>query len=169
MKVLLIGGAPNTGKSNAVAMCANYLLNRNYTVLDCQNYGGKQIKVPKIATGSNGSKDFLARFEGFDTNNKKVSVIITSASDTEGIIDANFNYFQISLCDIFISSIRDIGYERSYLLKKFGFGIENNELVEFPLAKMSRRNQNWYKAKTWYDASVQNMLEHILKAEPFEV
>ena len=33
MKVLLIGGAPNTGKSNAVTMCANYLLNKNFKVI----------------------------------------------------------------------------------------------------------------------------------------
>lgn len=169
MKTLLIGGAPNTGKSNAVAMCANYLLNRNFTVLDCKNYFGKQIKIPKIATGSNGSTDFLASLQGLDKNNKKVSVIITSASDTDGIIDANFNYFQNSPCDIYISSIRDIGFERSYLLQKFGFSMENNGLLEFPLAKMSRKNQNWYKAKTWYDTTVQNMLELILSSKPFEV
>ena len=169
MNVLLIGGAPNTGKSNAVAMCANYLLNRNFTILDCQNYGGKQTSIPKIATGSNGSKDFLARLKGLDKNNKKVSVVITSASDTDGIIDANFNYFQNSPCDIYISSIRDIGYERSYLLQKFGFSIENNGLLEFPLAKMSRKNANWYTAKTWYDVAVQNMLRHILNSKPFEV
>jgi hypothetical protein len=169
MKVLLIGGAPNTGKSNAVAICANYLLNRNFTVLDCQNYSGKQISIPKIATGSNVSKDFLARLEGLDKNNKRVSAIITSASDTNGIIDANFNYFQNSSCDIYISSIRDIDSERSYLLQKFGFRIGSNELIEFPLAKMSRKNANWYTAKAWYDATVQNMLEHILNSKPFEV
>lgn len=169
MNVLLIGGAPNTGKSNAVAMCANYLLNRNFNVLECQNYDGKQKIVPKIATGSNGSKDFLARLEGLDKNYKKVSVVITSASDTVGIIDANFNYFHNSPCNIYISSIRDIGPERAYLLQKFGFSKELNGVIEFPLAKMSRKNANLYTAKAWYDATVQNMLEHILNSKPFEV
>ena len=130
---------------------------------------GKQIIVPRIATWSNGSKDFLARLEGLDKNYKKVSVVITSASDTVGIIDANFNYFHNSPCNIYISSIRDIGPERAYLLQKIGFSKELNGVIEFPLAKMSRKNANWYTAKAWYDTTVQNMLEHILKSKPFEV
>ena len=119
MKTLLIGGAPNTGKTNAVVMCAHYLVNNGFTVLDCQNYEGKKIQLPKIATGSNPSTDFLAKLEGQDKNNKKISAVITSASDTTGIIDGNFNYFQNQNCDIYISSVRDIGYERKYLLSKF--------------------------------------------------
>ena len=102
-------------------------------------------------------------------NYKKVSVVITSASDTVGIIDANFNYFHNSPCNIYISSIRDIGPERAYLLQKFGFSKELNGVIEFPLAKMSRKNANWYTAKAWYDTTVQNMLEHILNSKPFEV
>lgn len=148
MKVLLIGGAPNTGKSNAVAICANYLVSKGFNVIDCQGYSGKKIKLPKVATGVNPSKDFLAKLEGKDLSNQTVSVIFTSASDTTGIVNYNYNYLMSNTCDIYISSIRDIGNERKYLLKKFNFTNETAGLLEFPLAKMSRRGSNWYTAKT---------------------
>ena len=169
MKILLIGGAPNTGKSNAVTMCANYLVNKGFALVDCQNYSNKKISLPKIATGSNSSKDFLAKFEGTDKNGKKITVLITSASDTTEIIDANFKYFQNTTCDIYISSVRDIGSVRKYLFSKFNFTSDDKSLIEFPLAKMSRRNENWFIAKKWYDSAVQNMLEFILGSKPFEI
>lgn len=92
MKTLLIGDAPNTGKSNAITMCANYLLTREFKVFDCRNYNGKSIKIPKITTGNKDSTDFIAKLEGRDLNNRIVSVIITSASDTEGIIGQNSSF-----------------------------------------------------------------------------
>jgi len=169
MKVLLIGGAPSTGKSNAVAMCANYFVGKGFKLIDCQDYDGKQIKLPKVVIGDKYPTDFLAKLEGKDSNNKIISVILTSASDTSGMIDINFNYLQNQKCVIYISSIRDIDYERKYLLKKFNFTNEASVLLEIPLAKMSRRNPNWYTAKAWYDITVQNILSHILNTKPFEV
>lgn len=169
MRVLLIGGAPNTGKTNAIAMCANYLLGKGFNVINCQNYDGKKINLPKIVTGVNHSKDFLAVLEGKDLNNKTVSIVLTSASDTTGIIDLNFTYLQNQNYDIYISSIRDIGIERKYLLKKFNFTKATPDLLEFPLAKMSRRGNNWFTAKTWYDTTVQNVLCHLLESKPFSV
>lgn len=169
MKVLLIGGAPSTGKSNAVLMCAHYLINHGFALFDCEYYNGKSTNLPKVATGSNSSTDFLAKLAGTDKNNKNVSITITSASDSTGLIDINFNYLQSQSCDIYISSVRDLGYERKYLFSKFNFHSEDKGLIEFPLAKMSRKNQNWYTAKNWYDITVQNMLEHILNSKPFEV
>ena len=154
MKVLLIGGAPSTGKSNAVCMCARYLINRGFVLLDCQDYNGQKIKLPTIVTGSSKPTDFLARLDGTDKNNKKVSVIIASASDTIPIIDSSFSYFQKKACDILISSVRDINYERKYLFSKFHFQTDDKSLMEFPLAKMSRKNQNWCTAKNWCDSTV---------------
>ena len=167
MNTLLIGGAPNTGKSNAVVMCAHYFANKGFTLHDCRNYNGNQIPLPQIATGSKPSTDFLAKFIGSDKNDRQITVIITSASDTTGIIDVNYNYFQNQSCDIYISSIRDIGFERKYLFSKLNFTNDEKNIIEFPLAKMSRRNKNWYKAKTWYDSAVQNMLGFVLGSKPF--
>lgn len=79
MRILLIGGAPNTGKSNAVAMCASYLVGKGFNVINCQDYNGKKIKIPKIVNGVNPSTDFLAKLEGKNTNNQVISVILTSA------------------------------------------------------------------------------------------
>ncbi len=169
MKVLLIGGAPNTGKTNAVAICAHYLINQSFTLLDCQDINGNKMQLPKIANGVNSPNDFLARLEGFDRNKKRVSVIITSASDTDVIIDNNLKYLQKQNCDIYVSSVRDIGPERKYLFTKFKFNTDNNGLIEFPLAKMSRKNQNWYTAKKWYDTTVKKMLETILGSNLFNI
>ena len=169
MKVFLIGGAPNTGKTNAISMCANYLTGRGFSVCDCRDYNGKSIALPKVVGGTKYAKDFLARLEGKDVNNNTVSVILTSASDMTGIIDCNFNYLQGNTCDIFISSIRDLGYERRYMLNKFQLNKDGGNFLEFPLAKMSRRNQKWYIAKNWYDAAVQKMLCHLLQSSPFEL
>ena len=169
MKVLLIGGAPNTGKSNAVTMCANYLLNKNFKVIDCIDGNGKKIAIPKIATRANPSTDFRAVLKGVDINKKPVTVVIMSASDMVSTIDCNFDYLLNVEADIYISSIRDIGSERDYLLSKFRLNVDNKMTFEFPLAKMSRKNDNWYAAKKWYDNAVQDMLKNILRMKPFEI
>lgn len=85
------------------------------------------------------------------------------------MIDYNYNYLTNQKCDIYISSIRDIGNERNYLLNKFNFTAERPNLIEFPLAKMSRKNANWFTAKNWYDLTVNNLLSHLLNSKPFEV
>lgn len=169
MSVLLIGGAPNTGKSNAVAMCANYLVGKGFSVVACQNYDAKSMNIPKVVNGAASSKDFMAKLTGKNLNGKQITVIVVSASDTNQMIDQNFDFCHGQNYDILISSIRDIGEERTYLLSKFNMNVDNTNVVEFPLAKMSRKNQNWFTAKTWYDFTVQNILSHILKSKPFEV
>ena len=169
MRILLIGGAPNTGKSNAVAMCANYLVDKGFNVVDCQDYNGEKIKLPKIAKGAKDSTEFLAILKGKDLNKKIISIVLNTASDTPILIDYNFDYLQKQNCDIYVSSIRDIGNERKYLMKKFNFTNETPNLLGFPLAKVSRRNSNKVTAKAWYDTKVQNMLSYILKSQPFEV
>lgn len=169
MRILLISGAPNTGKTNAAVMCAHYLINQGFALIDCQDLNTNKMQLPKIAKGANASKDFLVTLKGFDRNKKGVSVVITSASDTYRIINNNFNYLQNQKCDIYISSVRDIGSERKYLFSKFKFNADDNYLIEFPLAKMSRKNQNWYTAKNWYDSTVKKMLETILGSNLFNV
>lgn len=169
MSVLLIGGAPNTGKTNAVAMCANYLVGRGFKVVACQNYNGKSINIPNVVKGNSSSKDFMAKLTGKNLNGKQITVIMVSASDVTPMIDQNFDFCNGQNYDILISSIRDIGNERNYLLNMFNMNVDNTNVVEFPLAKMSRKNQNWFTAKSWYDFTVQNILSHILKSKPFEV
>lgn len=169
MKVLLIGGASNTGKSNAVTVCANYLVNKGFSILDCRNYSGKKISLPRIATENKPSTDFLSNLSGVHKNGKKVTVLLTSASDTSDILDANFNYIQNQNCDFFITSIRDFGSVRKYLFSKLNINTENRSFIEFSLAKMLRKNENWFTANKWYDSDVQKMLEFILSSKLLEI
>ena len=165
MNIFLIGGAPNTGKTNAVVWIANQLIVNGFTLKECINYSYKKIAIPKVATKANSTKDFLAVFEGKNKNGKKINITIASASDTKKIIDKNTSYLKNHPCDLYISSIRDINEEREFVLKQF----RNEQIYEFPVAKVSRKEDNWFKSKDWYDESVHNILSLILRNPPFEL
>lgn len=169
MNTLLIGGAPNTGKTNSVVWCANYLVTHGFIVKKCIDYDGNKISLPKVAKKADCTNDFCAILEGKDRDGEQIRVTLTSRSDYNGAIDFNFDFFKSISCDIYISSIRDIGTERRYAVKKFGFDFTEKHTIEFPLAKMSRRNAKWYKAKNWYDKTVQDMLEYLLSMPPFMI
>lgn len=167
MKTLLFGGAPNTGKTASVVYAANYLTRKGFAVLDCQDYNGNAINLPRTVSGANQAKDFLAYLEGRNASGKKTKITVVSASDGSYFIDKNFDFLNAHPADIFISSMRDIGDERDYLLQKFN--LADSGYIEFPLAKMSRKNNNWYTAKKWYDKTVSNMIEFILCNQPFGI
>lgn len=167
MKILLVGGAPNTGKTETLVYIANYLVNKGFNLILCTANDGNKINLPSTVSGTKQAKDFFAHFGGKNIHGKEIKITITSPSDNSDLIDKSYNFIKKNPADIFISSIRDIGFERKYFIDKFN--LLENYFYEFPLAKMSRKNNNWFTAKRWYESTVHKIIEFILKSFPFEI
>lgn len=167
MEIFLVGGAPSTGKTETLVYIVNYLVNKGFNLVLCNDTDGNKISLPKVVSGTKQARDFFAYLEGKNIHGKNIKITITSPSDNSELIDKIYDFLQKNPSDIFISSIRDIGFERKYFINKFN--LLESSFYEFPLAKMSRRNKNWYKAKTWYETTVHKIIEFILKSRPFEI
>lgn len=157
MVCLLFGGAPSVGKSETIYRLAQYLMAKGFTdVLGL---------VP--ATFS----DFSAVLEGVDLKGVQVRVIINTATDTPGIIenfkafyDANGNY------EILVSSVRDDNFwPRAEFFGIMGISPSTHQIIEIPLAKITRRDINFYTALAWYEKSIDKLTHHILGLPPFEL
>ena len=153
MNFLLISGAPNTGKTTITTMIESYLRSigfRNY----CRRY---------IFT----ENDSAIVLEGTNINGKTIRILLNSPSDTIGIIDEVYDYYQQnSPVDFVITTVRDMYEERNYLFETFN--INNYEYYELPLGKVSRRNDK-EEAKESYFSRVLALLKHILSMEPFYI
>ncbi len=156
MENLLIGGAPSVGKSETIYRLANRLIGKGFVVV-----------AGSIPTTFN---DFKIVVEGININEKKIRIIINSPTDTVAIINdfksffnANGNY------DILISSIRDNDFwPRRDFFRIMGIS-ENENLVEIPLGKITRRGRNFSVALDWYKVKIDKLIDHTLSNKPFEI
>jgi len=157
MKILLIGGAQNVGKSEAIFRIANLLIGKGFIII-----------AGCLPTNFD---DFKVSLKGFDKNGKEVSVILNSATDTIDIInnlkkfyDENGNY------DILISSVRDDDfYPRKQFFNIMGLNPNDKNLVEIPFAKITRRDLNFKSALNWYSEKTEKLILHTLKNDPFNI
>lgn len=153
MKILLISGAPNTGKTTITTMIERYLRSigfRNY----CRRYEISE-------------NDSAIVLEGANINGKTIRILLNTPSDTIGIIDEVYDYYQQnSSVDFVITTVRDMYEERNYLFETFN--INNYEYYEIPLARVTRRNDN-EEAKENYFTRVLDLVKHILSMEPFYI
>ena len=153
MKILLISGAPNTGKTTITTMIERYLRSigfRNY----CRRYEISE-------------NDSAIVLEGANINGKTIRILLNTPSDTIGIIDEVYEYYQQnSPVDFVITTVRDMYEERNYLFETFN--INNYEYYEIPLARVTRRNDN-EEAKENYFTRVLDLVKHILSMEPFYI
>lgn len=156
MESLLLGGAPSVGKTEAINRLKDELIKRRFTI------------VIEEIVGFHG--DFRAILKGRDKNGEEIIIIINSATDTPQLIkdfktffDANGTY------DFLISSVR----EHNFWPRKEFFDImelkPKHNVLEIPLAKITRRGTNFSTALSWYGNTLDILLNHILSNHPFNI
>ena len=109
MKKYILIGNPNTGKTTITTMIERYLRSigfRNY----CRRYEISE-------------NDSAIVLEGANINGKTIRILLNTPSDTIGIIDEVYDYYQQnSSVDFVITTVRDMYEERNYLFETF-FGV----------------------------------------------
>lgn len=157
MNSLLIGGAQNTGKSQAIYRIANTLLTKGF----------------KIIAGSIPAtfNDFMVVLKGKDNSGKEVTVIINSATDTEDIIKDFKKFFDANgIYDILISSVRDDDYyPRKEFFKIMKLNGQDDFVLEIPCAKITRIKKYRAKPLKWFADNMDTLINHTLKNNPFNI
>lgn len=162
MKCFLLGGAPGTGKTETIWRIYDYLSSKGFTAV-----AGHPL--PPIRP-----KDFKVIMEGFDNSGRTIKVLVNSATDTEEIIDWVKEFFdeQNGNIDIVISSVRDgiiTQSIRQYFFAKMNINCPPDIVVEFPLAKITRRGNDRLPALAWYRETVDELVRHTLSNAPFNI
>ena len=153
MKYILIGGAPNVGKTGAIYRLAIHL----------KNNGFKDDSRPVPEKRG----DFYTILEGKDRNGENIRIAVNSQTDDEDIIK-KFKTFldEQENISIVISSIRDGDFPPDYSLRSYFFKIFNiaEGDIEVPLAKIIRKRKNKEKAVKWYECKIDKLLIKLLES-----
>jgi DNA polymerase III delta prime subunit len=153
--VLLIGGAPDTGKTTTLNAISKKLQKNGYAQIKSQNTGMQGV-------------DKLYFLKGKDSNGKNVSIVINTAADDVGSIKNFNNFLQQCSCDIIITAIRSFGKERKGILDVIKNHTNDDYFnLEIPLARITQRTVNKNTAMKWYTDTVMTLAEHILELAPF--
>ncbi|WP_018675944.1 hypothetical protein [Riemerella columbina] len=171
MKYLLLGGQPNTGKTSTIRRLYNYLIKIGYSNI-IYNHPFDPDNVVRDPSEDTMTTDFRAVLQ------KGSSIIlINSGSDTQKIIKDFEGFYQRKAeeynIDVLISSVRDIGNERSWLFSCLGITEDSQDVLEIPLGRVTRRNtinnDNYEDALNWYSNSIDVLIQHILSQNPFNI
>jgi hypothetical protein len=158
MKYLLLGGAPSVGKTSAIYRLAQFLLTKGYVIIE----GNIPTKTA----------DFKIVLEGLDNIGNLIRIIINSATDDKNKIEElkKLNDKLSGSIQIIISSIRDGAIWPRELFFDI-MKIDNNKdvILEIPLGKVNRRGNNFPVQRTWYENTIDNLLNHTLSNSPFNV
>lgn len=157
MECLLIGGAQSVGKSESIYRLTQHLLANGFS--DILN------RVPTTFS------DFRAILEGTDSNGKQIRIIINTPTDTTEIIQSFKVFFDTNgKYDILISSVRDDNFwPRNDFFRIMGINAQENLIIEIPLAKITRRSDNFDVALNWYQDKIDKLLIHTLRNRPFNI
>jgi len=150
MEYILIGGAPSVGKSECIHRIAKFLLAEGF--LDAQNLVPHKFK------------DFTAILEKTNESGEITRVVINSATDTTDIIYSFKNFCEENgQFNVLISSIRDGGFwPRNEFFEIMGIDRKSGNITEFPLAKITRRGDNFDKALKWYKEKTDRLIKSVL-------
>lgn len=167
MKYLLLGGQPNTGKTTTIRRLYDYLIKIGYSNI-IYNHPFDLDNVVHDPLNDATTTDFRAVLQK-DSN----IILINSGSDTSSIIE-DFKGFYERMAeefniDVLISSVRDIGQERSWLFSYLGITEHSQDVLEIPLGRVTRKNNNYNNALDWYSNSVDKLIQHILSQNPFNI
>ena len=150
MNFLLIGGQQNTGKSETIYRLANKILS-SFTLINGS--------IPSSFD------DFTALLNGVDTTGKKVKILFHSASDDMDCINRLKKHINTHKPDIIVTSIRDIGWERTEVEKI----VSSNYFFEIPLARITRRHHHRGLSRLWYHKNVDNIVKLVVESLPFNL
>lgn len=189
IKILLIGGAENTGKSELIrSLVVDFLRNKckfeiekviKDSIINLKHDGNKKLKE----LNRNEIKSYI------DKKNKdyfcvaiksNVKIIISTASDVEVIID-NFKKYckENKPYDFIIAPIRDqffddkkindYSYIRNYFIKTMNIDTKDVNTIEVPLAKINRQKDRKKNALKWYKEKIYLIAQKILSQHPFNI
>ena len=193
IKILLIGGAENTGKSGIIRkLVVDFLLNKNFKVrkllknefikkvyreriegkelIDNQEFIIDYIKEKKYdccTQREEYSNDYFCLLK-----KEKTKIIVSTASDIEIIID-NFKKYcnENNPYDFIIAPIRnenDVVRDDFFRIMKINKDLKN--IVELPLAKIYKnKNYDKVKALRWYEEKIFLIAQKILEQEFFNI
>lgn len=152
MEILLVSGSPNTGKSTVLLEVGKFLKANKFNII-------KTMKIPP-------SNDEATILRGMDINGKTIQIFFNTASDYKGIINGAKQVLSTNpSVDFIISSVRDMGVERDYLINEI---CPNVSFLEVPLAKVSRKG-NRAVAINDYQNRIINLIKHIMHENPFNI
>ena len=166
MECLLIGGAPEVGKSNTIYRIALRLRNMGFKVI------AGNIPIPKTGTVLIPSSDFRAVLEGVNNQNKTIKIIINSPTDTVDIINTFKKFYDGNggTYNILISSVRDDNFwPRSDFFRIMNINSSKDFILEIPLAKITRKKTNRPVALNWYELQLDNLIKHTLSNRPYNI
>lgn len=159
MKYLLIGGQPNTGKTETLIRLF-HLLNTKYTTIT-NVHPHPSCKIPTLTS----IDDFSVIMEGVDNNGKNIKILMHSPSDDLPSINLLKENILVHSPTIVITSIRDMNFPRLTVLNI----VAHNYSFEFPLARITRRHHSRRAALAWYENTVDNNLKSIISKNPFNL
>ena len=157
MECLLIGGAESVGKSETIYRITKNLIKSGFIIV--------------AGTFPSTFEDFRAVLEGKNTEGKTVRIIINSPTDTVIIINAFKDFFDNNgNYDILISSVRDGGFwPRGDFFNIMNISKPKDFILEIPLAKITRRGTNFDTALDWHQRKMDDLTNHILTNNPFNL
>ena len=153
MNFLLIGGQPDTGKTEAIHRIVNNLIGQRYRIIT------GVLPLPP--------DDFTILLQ----KNDGLKILIHSATDDNHWIDNLESSINKHNPNFVITSIRDIDWQRDRVLRIVG----SSFFAEFPLARITRRNNSFTgkmrftDALDWYRNSIDNNVIFILSNPPFNL
>lgn len=168
MDLLIISGAPNTGKSTTVYHLCSFLIGQGYVRIDIP-YNGKTYSAPTSFPPVL-ADDFACLLQ---KGGKKI--LIHTATDDTYNIDALANSISSHNPEIVITTCRDFGdWPRDYFCSKLkltnGFiltGVSPVCVEEFPLSRVTRRTARFTTAYEWYFKNSTNQIEKLLLQPPY--
>jgi len=157
MNFLLIGGQPNTGKSETIARLFLLISTRYKVISNVHPHTALPPTTPL--------EDFSAILHGVDATGKQVKILIHSPTDDIPNINLLKENVLTHKPDIIITSIRDIKWERTEVEKIVGSSFS----FEIPLARITRRHHHRGKSKLWYQSNIDNIVKLVIESPPFNL
>ena len=157
MKFLLIGGQPDSGKSETI-----YRIFMRYSI----SYTQISNLHPHAQIPSGFPfEDFSVLLEGLNNKGNLVKILIHSPTDDSYNINMLKNNIISHSPDIIICSIRDIDWQRQMVLDI----VANNYHFEIPLARITRRHNSRPIALDWYRSTIDILIDSVLVQTPFSL
>jgi hypothetical protein len=166
MNYLLFGGSQNVGKSEAIWRVAQFLMSRGFFGID-GSIPTSPLSVPKPQP----FPDFIIVLQGVDKYGNIIKILLNSATDTPYHIDMLKQFINTLsyTVDIIISSIRDDFWPRPYFFMEMKINKKVDFELEIPLAKITRRDVNFWIALNWYQQQIDELAIHSLSNPPFNI
>jgi hypothetical protein len=173
---LILPGAPGTGKTGALSrLTASFLIGKKGFIHVPIPSPANPYPYPPVKPGA----DFLALFERQpmppDKQWRLIRIVMNTGMDAPRCADILRDF--INQCgqlgktpDIIITAGRDANFHPSpHFWKTMEISPANLNVLQVPLAKITRRGHDHSTALTWYQQRTDALLEHILSNAPFNI